>query len=214
MRIALFGATGRTGQHLLDQALSAGYEVTVLVRDPAKLKTKSEHLHVVAGSVLDAAQVEQAVTGAGCVISVLGPVQNKPTYEISTGIDHIIAAMKKQGVRRLIISAGAGVRDPNDSPGPFDSFIQFLVKTLSRYVYEDMVQVVSNVRASDLDWTIVRVPMLTDGPRTGKIQASYVGKGMGPRISRADLAEFMLSQVTDEAYLHKAPAISSAAPGK
>lgn len=72
-----------------------------------------------------------------------------------------------------------------------------------------MVQTVAKVRASDLDWTVVRVPMLTDEPQTGKIQVGYVGKGMGARISRADMADFILRQVNDNTYLRKAPAISN-----
>jgi putative NADH-flavin reductase len=209
MQLTLFGATGRTGQHLLEQALSAGYEVKVLVRDPSKIKAQGARLEVLAGDVQNAAQVEQAVADAECVISVLGPTVNKPTYEISAGTENILAAMKKQGVRRLIVSAGAGVGDPEDAPALFDLFINFLLKLLSRHVYEDMLQTVAKIRASDLDWTIVRVPMLTDGPQTGKIQVGYVGKGMGSRISRADMAAFMLKQVNDNAYLHKAPAISN-----
>jgi len=209
MRLTIFGATGRTGIHLLEQALAAGHEVKVLVRDPSKVKSQSALLKVLEGNVQNAAQVEQAVADSECVISVLGPTENKPTYEISAGTDNILAAMKKQSVRRLIVSAGAGVGDPNDSPAPFNLFINFLLKILSRYVYEDMVQTVAKVRASDLDWTIVRVPMLTNDPQTGKIQIGYVGKGMSARISRADMADFILKQVNDNTYLHKAPTISN-----
>lgn len=72
-----------------------------------------------------------------------------------------------------------------------------------------MVQVAAKVRASNLDWTIVRVPMLTDDPPTGKVRVGYVGKGTGSRISRADMADFMLRQLADTTYWHKAPAISN-----
>jgi putative NADH-flavin reductase len=72
-----------------------------------------------------------------------------------------------------------------------------------------MLQVAAQVRTADLDWTIVRVPMLTDGPRTGKLKVGYVGKGIGPRISCADLADFMVHQVADRAHHRKAPAISN-----
>lgn len=209
MRLTIFGATGRTGIHLLEQALAAGHEVKVLVRDPSKVKSQNTHLKVLAGNVQNAAQVEQAIADSECVVSVLGKTENKPTDEISTGTDNILAAMKKQGVRRLVISAGAGVGDPNDSPAPFNLFMNFLLKIFARYIYEDMAQTVAKVRASNLDWTIVRVPMLTDAPRTGKIQIGYVGKGMGARISRADMADFILRQVNDNTYLRKAPAISN-----
>lgn len=209
MRVTIFGATGRTGQHLVEQALAAGHDVTILARDPSKVKIAHEHLHVLQGNVQDAALVDRAVSGADAVISVLGPTHNKPTFEISAGTDNIVAALQKGGVRRLIVSAGAAVGDPNDAPNLFNHLIRILLKLAARYVYEDMVGVVAKARASDLDWTVVRVPMLTDDPRTGKIRIGYVGKGVGSRINRADMADFMLRQLTDNAYLHKAPAISN-----
>lgn len=209
MRLTLFGATGRTGRHLLEQALAAGHDVTILARDPSKVAAESPRLTVLEGGLRDTAQIEQAVAGADAVLSVLGPRENKPTFEITQGTETIMAAMKKHGVRRLIVSAGAGVGDPNDSPGLFNHLINFLLKAVSRYVYEDMVKVVAAVRASDLDWTIVRVPMLTDDPPTGLVKVGYVGKGMGPRISRADMADFMLRQLTDDTYIRQAPAISN-----
>lgn len=209
MQITVFGATGRTGQHVVEQALSAGHDITILVRDPSKVKWQDLRLKVLAGNVQNAEQVEQAVAGAEAVISVLGPTTNKPVYEISAGVAHILRAMQRQGVRRLVISAGAGVGDPNDAPGPFNHLLNLLLRLFARYAYEDMAQAVAKVRASDLDWTVVRAPMLTDGPRTGKIRVAYVGKGMGSRISRADMADFILRQATDNTYLRQAPAISN-----
>lgn len=209
MRLTIFGATGRTGQHLLGQAVQAGHEVTVLVRDPTKLKVQSPHMRVLTGTLDDSIQVEQAISGAEAVISVLGPTRNEPTYEITAAIEVIIATMKKQGVRRLIVSAGAGVSDPNDAPRLINRFISIVLKLLARYVYEDMVKVVDRVRASGLDWTVVRVPMLTDKPGTGNVRVGYVGMGVGARITRSDMADFMLRQLTDVTYLLKAPAISN-----
>ena len=209
MRLTIFGATGRTGQQLVEQALSAGHAVTILVRDPAKVRTVEAGLKILTGNIFNAAQVEQAIAGAEAVISVLGPTRNKPTFEVAAGTGVILSAMKKLGVRRLIISTGAGVADPNDAPGLVDHIIKFLLMKLSRYVYEDMQQVVTKVRASDLDWTIVRVPMLTDEPRSGKVRVGYVGKGVGMRIGRADLADFMLRQLSDHSRVHTAPAISN-----
>lgn len=209
MKLTLFGATGRTGRLLLEQALAAGHMVTVLVRTPAKLAWTHERLKLIAGDVRDAACVEEAMTGAEGVLSVLGPANNKPEFEVSRGVGHIIGAMHKQHVSRLILSIGAGVRDPQDVPGLADQFFGLLVKALARNVYEDMRQVSDRVRASDLEWTIVRVPMLTDDPKTGSVRVSYLGKGAGFRLARADLAEFMLKQVRDETYLKQAPVVSN-----
>lgn len=209
MNLAIFGATGRTGQYLVRQALEAGHEVTALVRTPAKLTVNDDRLMVLQGDVTHADQVEETVAKAGAVISVLGPTSNKPDFMVSQGMEHIITTMNKHGIRRLVVSAGAGVADPNDDPKLPDKVIGWLVRMFSRYVYEDMVRTVEAVRASDLDWTIVRVPMLTDDPLKGDLTVAYVGKGMGSRLARADLAAFMLQQVEDMSYLRQAPAISS-----
>jgi putative NADH-flavin reductase len=183
--------------------------VTILVRDPSLVKTPGAGLKVLTGELRDGAQVRQAIVGAGSVISVLGPRQNKPIYEVSAAIENIVDIMKESGVRRLIVTVGAGVRDPHDAPGLSDRLLNTLVRTMARHVYEDMRRVVVNVQASDLAWTIVRVPMLTDQPFSGKVRVGYVGKSVGSRLGRADLADFLLKQVIDQSYLHRAPAISN-----
>lgn len=210
MKLAIFGATGRTGQHIVRQALEAGYEVRAFTRSPHKLAASSENLTVVEGNVTDAGAVERAVTGVDAVISVLGPTENKPTFEVTTGTEHILSAMERHGVERLVISAGAGVGDPQDEPTLVNRAINVLLRLASRWVYEDMKRTVETVRDTDVDWTVVRVPMLTDDPGTGSVSAGYVGRGMGMRISREDMARFMLQQVEDATYRHQAPVISNA----
>lgn len=208
IKIALFGGSGRAGRHVVEQALAAGYHITALARTPAKLP-KHERLTIIQGDVQDPAAVEQTVAGAKAVISVLGPTSNEPRFEVSKGTQHLLTAMQNHGVRRLIIAAGAGVGDPNDTPKLLNKAINVLLKLLSRNVYEDMKQTVAIVRASDRDWTVVRVPRLVDDPRTGKINVGYVGNGMGMQINRADMADFMLQQLQSSAYLRQAPAISN-----
>ena len=209
MKIVVFGATGRTGQHVVQQALEAGHMVSVLVRNPARVSVQHERLQVVQGSLQDGDCVRQVISGSDAVISTLGPSSNQPTFEISQGMKVILAAMKTTGVRQLIISAGAGVGDPQDAPKLFNRVMNVLLKLAAKNVYEDMRKTVQLVRDSDVDWTVVRVPMLTDDPATGQIKVGMVGKGMGPRISRADLADFLLRQAQDTAHIRKAPAISN-----
>lgn len=143
------------------------------------------------------------------MISVLGPTSNEPVFAVSRGMQHILAVMQRQGTRRLVISAGAGVGDPQDAPGLFNHLMNFLLKTVAKNVYLDMQKTVDLVRASTLDWTVVRVPMLVDGSQTGSVKAGYVGKGMGPRITRADMAAFLLRQVEENGYVRQSPAISN-----
>ncbi len=209
MRLAIFGGSGRTGRFLVERALADGHHVVALVRTPARLDLTHERLRLLQGDVTDEARVMEAVAGAQAVLSVLGPASNRPEFAVSRGTEHIIRAMEQLGARRLIISSGAGVRDPNDRPPILDRLIGLLVRTFSRNVYEDMRRTVELVRASELDWTIVRVPMLTGDPPRGDVRVGYVGKGTGIRLSRADLAAFMLRQLADDAHVRKAPAISS-----
>lgn len=209
MKLTIFGATGRTGKLLVQQALEAGHQVVAFARTPSKLGIEHESLEVMQGVVQDAGQVTTAVAGTEAVLSVLGPTSNEPTYEVSQGMANILAAMDEHNVRRLIQTVGAGVGDPNDKQGLFDKVIKVALKLASRHVYEDMVRVNDAIRASDLEWTLVRVPMLTDDPPAGDVQVGYLGKGVGTRISRADIASFMLKQLEDDTYLRQAPVISN-----
>ena len=208
MKFGIFGATGRAGKILVAQALEAGYEVVAFARTPSKLGIEHERLSLVQGDVQDAESVASAISGTGAVLSVLGPTSNEPTYEVSKGMANILAAMEGHDVHRLVQSVGAGVGDPNDKPGLFDKLIKVTLKLASRHVYEDMVRVNDLIRASDRDWTLVRVPMLTDEPPTGDLKVGYLGQGVGTRLSREDLARFMLDQLEDDTYVRKAPVIS------
>ena len=207
--VAIFGATGRAGKHLVQQALDRGYCVRALARDPGKLAMQNERLLVIQGSLSDTDRVEQVIAGADAVLSVLGPTNNEPTFEISQGTTTIIKAMQQHGVKRLVISAGAGVGDPGDAPKLFNKLINVALKATARNVYEDMLKTVALVRESGLDWTVVRVPRLTDTSPTGTIRVGMVGQGTGANLSRADMAEFMLKQVDDLRHLRKAPVISN-----
>jgi len=209
MKITVFGSTGRTGQQVVQQALEAGHKVVAFARTPSKLALQNPHLTIVAGDIKDVAAVNKAIAGSDAVISVLGPTSNQVEYAVSNGTQHIIAAMQAHGVKRLIVSAGAGVGDPNDAPKLFDRLIVSALKIASKNVYADMVKTVGIVKASDRDWTIARVPMLTDGEKTGQLKVGFVGKGTRSRITRADMAGFMLKQLKDDTYLRQAPVVSN-----
>jgi len=209
MRLAVFGATGKTGRHLVEQALAQGHSLAVLVRSLEKLAIRHERLKVFQGDISEAAKVSEVVAGADAVISVLGPTSNKSELAVSQGIDNILAAMRQHGVRRLIQSVGAGVRDPQDTPTLVHAFFGGFVRLLSPNVLKDMELSVDKVRGSSLDWTVVRVPMLTEDPATGRIREGYVSKAIGLRLSRADLADYLLRQLDSTTYLRQAPAISN-----
>jgi len=210
MKIAVLGATGDTGRQLVEQALAAGHYVVAYVRNPSKLNISHEHLKVIQGELADEPLIESAVSGADAVISALGPRGDSKNKPITHGMQNIIAAMKKQGVRRLIITSTLSAKDPNDPLNFKTKGLVNLVKVTMHDAYEEIVSVAETVRNSDLDWTIVRLTMLNNNTESGKVKAGYVGKGeVGTWISRADLAEFLLKQVQDTKYLRQAPAISN-----
>jgi len=209
MKVTIFGSTGRTGTLVVEEALKAGYSVAAFARQPEKLGVDHAQLTLCRGELLDSDAVAEAVLGAGAVISTLGPTSNRPELTVSRGMQGILAGMQWHGVRRLIVTAGAGIGDAEDAPTVFSRLMDALVRTLARNVYEDMLRMAELVRASDLDWTIVRTPMLTDQPKSGQVKVAWVGKGMRPRITRGDLAAFLVSQVEDPTYLRRSPAVSN-----
>jgi putative NADH-flavin reductase len=199
MRITVFGATGGTGRHVVEQALDAGHQVTAVVRDPARLGVAAaDGLTVVTAQLDDRAAVGRAVEGADAVVDTLGPPRTGPTTVRTDAASVIIAAMREAGVRRLVVVSAAGAHTEGDGP-----FIRFAVKPVLGYIlrhaFADMRAMEAIVRASGLDWTIVLPPQLTDGPRTGKVRRQVGGNVRGSyRIARADLAAAVLQAVTDD----------------
>ncbi len=203
--LAVFGATGGTGRQIVSQALEAGHTVRALVRDPARLPIRHPQLHLITGNVLDADAVERTITGADAVIVSLGNTANNPDWIVSEGTRVIVAAMQKLGVRRLIVISSLGVGDSCDQ---VPTFFKLLMKTALKKPMEDKERQEQIVAASGLDWTIVRPGGLTNGPRTGRYRAGLDRSIVAGQVSRADVAEFVLRQLDDQTYLHKAPAIT------
>src|SRR4030042_3939049 len=210
MRVTVFGATGETGKQLVEQALASGKEVVAYVRNQSKLCIVHEHLSIVQGELSNLALIEHAITGADAVISTLGPRGDSKNKPLTQGMQNIIVVMKKQGVRRLIITSTLSAKDPNDKSEFRARFLVGFVKLTMHAAYEEILGVAEAVCASDLDWTIVRLTMLNNKPKTGTVRAGYLGRGeVGTWISRADIADFMLKQIQDAKYLRQAPAISN-----
>jgi putative NADH-flavin reductase len=219
MRLAIFGPTGGTGRRLVERAIAEGHDVTAFVRNPSKLTARHERLRVFEGDAFDAAAVREAVAGNEAVICVLGsrtpsnPLHPRrpgdPNGVTSAGTENIVAAMKEHGLRRLVCQTAWGVGDSRQNPGPAGAFfMNVLVPPLLRDEYADKEAQEKIVGESDLEWIIVRPMILTNGPWTNDYRASADLKpGRRPYISRADVADFLLRQLSDDTYLHKTPAI-------
>lgn len=206
--ITLFGATGKTGRRVLDRSLAAGHEVRALVRDASKLAASDEQLTVVTGDVRDGDAVERAVMGSDVVLSLFGQVKGSPRSLQTDGTKQIVAAMQKHRVRRLVTLSGGGLRAPQDRPKIPDRIIRTLLRVLSGHVLADAEGHLAVLRESGLDWTVVRGPMLTEEPGKGRYRVGWVGVGTGTRISRDDLADFILTQIDDRSFVGQMPFIS------
>jgi uncharacterized protein YbjT (DUF2867 family) len=211
MRIAILGASGRTGRHLVDQALAAGFEVSALVRDSSKLPREHERLRIERGDAMDSAAVEAAVRGTDAVISVIVPSaspERVAASPLTVVARTIIAAMNTCGVRRLIISS-AGIPQPNDARDPRFGLMMGIGKLIMNASYVDHIASARLVRDSGLDWTIVRMAGPSNAPGTGFIGAGYVSRAVKMRIARADAAAFMLDEVREPRLLRESPVIWS-----
>ena len=210
MKLTIFGATGATGTSLVQQALTAGHEVTAVVRDPARLAIPAHRrLQVVTADVLDPAAISPAVDGADAVISAVGPGTGASTLR-QDSTRSIIQAMQKTGTRRLLTVSGSVVADEGESP-----FMRYLLKPLARrtflrYVCADMRHAEDEIHDSNLDWTILRPPSLTDKAARGTYRtATDRNLPHGFSISRADLAACMLTLLDDPATVHRHVAIAN-----
>ncbi len=203
MQIALFGATGGTGRQVMEQALAAGHAMTALVRDPSKIEA-GRGLTLIQGDVLDQESTSRCVQGADAVICVLGSGVGTEPVE-ARGTQRIIEAMQRYGVRRLIAVTSLGV---GDSRAQVSAEFQQAMDTVLQPIIAAKTEQERLVRASGLDWTIVRPGGLSDGPRTGDYQYGTEPTLMAGLISRADVAEFVLRQLSDASYLHQCPAVT------
>ncbi|SEF37477.1 Putative NADH-flavin reductase [Amycolatopsis pretoriensis] len=202
MRIAIFGAGGPTGRLLIDQALTAGHRVTAITRHPASMPSR-DGLRTIGADVFDPEAVEKAVTGQDAVLSALGvPAGKAPITTYSHGTAHIITAMRRHGVRRLIVVSSSGVAPRRYSDGGFlfnRVLVPYVTRVLGKTLYDDMRRMEALVRASDLEWTIVRPSGLYDLPAATSYTLTEA-QADGRFTARADLAASMLDLMTGKRF--------------
>jgi len=205
-KLLVFGATGSIGRLIVEQALENGAEVTAFVRAPAKYELTHANLKVVKGDVMDSATVELSIAGHDAVLAAIG-AGSKGTIR-SEGTRNIVRAMEKNGVRRFISLSSLGVGDSRDTLNFFWKYIMFGL--LLRKAYADHEMQENYIKDSRLDWTIVRPAAFTDDKPTGQYKHGFTGadKHLKLKISRADVAGFMLKQLNDNRYLRQTPGVS------
>jgi putative NADH-flavin reductase len=208
MNILIVGATRGIGRQLLEQALSSGHAVTALVRDPRRLATQHERLKVVKGDIRDSDSVALAMAGQEAVCCTIGVKAPWPRVTVfSKGTKNLLQAMKKTGVKRLICVTGIGAGDSKGHGGFL--YDRLFYPLMLRPVYADKDRQESLIKASDVDWTIVRPGFLTNGPLTKdyRMLTDMTGVTAG-RISRADVAHFMLKEIESKQYLRQTPLLT------
>ncbi|MBL1108585.1 NAD(P)H-binding protein [Streptomyces sp. 5-8] len=204
MRITVFGANGPTGRLLTDQALTAGHRVTAVTRQPDSFPLRDRRLDVLGADVFDPEAVDAAVAGRDAVLSTLGvPVGRKPVRTYSRGVANIVAAMRRHRVRRLTVVSSSGVDPHPYSDGGFlfnRVLLPYVTRVLGRTLYDDMRRMETLVRASGLDWTIVRPSGLYHLP-SATDYSLVEGHADGRFTARVDLAASMLDLLDDDRHL-------------
>jgi putative NADH-flavin reductase len=207
MNVVVFGASGGTGLELAKQGLTQGHVVRVFVRQPAKFSISRANSQIYQGDVGDRASVEGALRGQDAVISALGGasvMRREPAFIV--GIHNIISSMEEAGVRRFVYLSADTVREARYQ---FNLLRKVVVPLIFSKTAADHELNESMIRQSHLEWIIVRPPMLTNGPQTGIYRAGEHLKGNSviPKLSRADLADFVLKQQWDDTFLYKMPRV-------
>ena len=208
-KIALLGASGQTGQEFLKLALSIGYEVKALVRDKNKIKQVDPKLDLIEGDVLSERDVNNLVEGSDIVVSLFGHVKGSPEWLQTNGTKNIISAMEKYDVERIISLSGGGLPFPEkDKPKFMDHLIRAIMKVAVPRILNDAIVHAKVLKESNRKWVIVRGPRLTNDADLGSYRVGWVGVNASTKISRKDLADFILKQVDDDTYNFQMPFVS------
>ena len=206
MRLLILGATGPTGRNLLEQALAAGHEVTALVRNPARLTTTHVRLASAIGDATDSRALESSMAGQQAVLSALGAGNSLRSEIASRALAALIPAMRARALKRVIFLSAFGV---GETFGQASVVQRLMYRTLLRQIFADKEKANAMLRQSGLDWTLVYPTVLTNGARAGTYRVGeHVAMTGLPRISRADVAAFMLEQLSSAEWLRRTAVIS------
>jgi putative NADH-flavin reductase len=205
MKLLVFGASGQTGRELVRQGLALQHDITAFVRQPAKLGPLASGVRTIQGNVTDYPAVAAAVAGHDAVVSTLGTGTSlKHDAGLIAGVQHIIRAMQEHRVRRLIYQSFIGVHESRAAVGVI---LRYVAPIPLRHQIADHEAKEALVKASPLEWTIVRPPNLTNGLRTGRYRSGtdITTWAPVPRLARADVADFILRELAQPQFIRQAP---------
>lgn len=217
MRVVILGGTGPSGILLIEEALAAKHTIIIYARSPQKLPahlSKHPEITVVKGELQDVAALTTAMAGARAVLSALGPTLGNPSgTPIAHGYAAVMEAMRRAGVKRLIALGTTSIKDAKDKFSLVYSGMVAFVSFGANSAYKDIVAVGETIRASeDIDWTIVRVPVLKND-KNREVRAGYIGDGgagAGYSLSRQGFAVFVVQELEKGEWIKHAPLVTSA----
>jgi putative NADH-flavin reductase len=211
--IALFGATGKTGRILVKKLTAKGYPIRALVRNPAKLENQNNLLTAIQGDVLNEQAVFKVLEKSDVVINVIGHVKGCPPDLQTVASRNILNGMKKLGITRLIDLTGGAVKVEGDDPKGPDKLIAFVMKNLAgkavKARFTDGENHVKLISRSNLDWTIVRAPVLLPGKAKGRTSIGMVGHIGGYSLTYEDLTDQIINILDDRSFVRQYPYITN-----
>ena len=210
-KIAVLGGGGRTGFYLVNQLLDQGFQLKLLLRNPGHFKIQNTNIEIVKGDALDGDVVERVLEGCDAVISTVGQRKGEPLVAGQATMNMINAIAKHQNNAenfRYILLAGLNVDTPFDKKGIETQKATDWMKATFPDIHADRQKSYALLSASNVSWTMVRVPFIEFVETKGEIKVG-LEDSPGNKISAADIAAFMIRQLTDNAYVRKAPFISN-----
>lgn len=206
MKVIVFGSTGGTGRQLVQQALAAGHAVTAFARHPQSIPPAA-NLTPAAGDTTDPQAIERAMAGQDAVLCALGGRPWRRSERVcSTAMGHIVPAMQRHGVRRIVAVSTFGAGDTRPHVGWFPQHVLFGAVLASEVADKEAME--ATLARSPLDWTVLRIGVLSDDPPKGRWRAADDGsiRGMG-KIARADVAAFMVQQLQGREWVGRRPVV-------
>jgi putative NADH-flavin reductase len=212
MRLALFGATGRAGGAILRESSAAGHDVRVLARSPGALGQAGPPVTAIAGDVRDTAAAGRAIDGADAVVSAVGGTQPGNLAVLEQGTASILAAMRRYGVRRLIVIQGFHLPFSGDPQNAGADAMRSMLRLWNRHLSTDTYRMAEVLRQSDLDWTLIRMPRLSAGPLGEGYRTGLLSLGPWSSVTTGQVSHFALTCLVSGGFVREAPMIASVRP--
>lgn len=207
LKIAVIGGRGKVGRFIADYALKRGYQVRMLVRSINLQTTSNEHIEVVEGDARDKDVIANLIQGCNVVINTLGqPAKDSPIYSAVTS--NILTAMNDLGIRRYIAVTGGSLNVDGDHKSLLNKLGARLFLILYPAMMADKKKEHEILASSNIDWTLVRLPVVVEGPQTGRIKVNLTDMP-GMKMTNQDIADFLLQQIDDTKYIGKTPFIAN-----